>query len=318
MINEQQTFAKASKHPAAGHKLIEAHVEREMKQTLASHIVDETDDDMGSTISSYINSIESNGYAYIPQAFSRAEIAEAKGLVQSWFDKTVSEQSERMPRLNRDQAMVYNLQNKEIAFVKMMMGNDTIEAILKHFLNDRWFTSLPPDSPNYILRSFLARSSNHQMPMHIDSFVPYTGSHPFIMQCSILLEDQTEENGCTVIVPGSHRSDRYASQESFNDAVSIEAQAGDLLFWDSRIWHGARENRTSGTRWAMIATFCRWWIKQAFDIPGNIPQEVYDQLTDSQKAVMGYCSVPYDNEQYGIDMKRSYDLLPKRVGDYKI
>ncbi|MDI5891872.1 phytanoyl-CoA dioxygenase family protein [Halomonas rhizosphaerae] len=269
-------------------------------------------------ISSYISSIETVGYAYVPQAFSQSEISEAKELVRYWFEKTQSEQSERMPRLNRNQSMVYNLQNKDMLFTRMMMGNEIIQTVLKHFLNDYWFSSLPSDAPNYILRSFLARSSNHQMPMHIDSFVPYTGSHPFIMQCSILLEDQTEENGCTVIVPGSHRSDRYAPQESFEDAISIEAKAGDLLFWDSRIWHGARENRTNGTRWAMIATFCRWWIKQAFDIPGNLPQEIYDQLTDGQKAVMGYCSVPYDDEKCGIDMKRSFDMLPKRVGDYKI
>lgn len=270
------------------------------------------------SIENYISSIERDGYAYVPQAFSREEISKAKALVEHWFEKTLSLQSERMPRLNRAQSMVYNLQNKDIFFTSMMMDNVIVESIMKHFLNDPWFSSLPEDAPNYILRSFLARSSNHQMPMHIDSFVPYTGSYPFIMQCSILLEDQTVENGCTVIMPGSHRSDRYAPQESFDEAISIEAKAGDIVFWDSRIWHGARENRTSGTRWALIATFCRWWIKQAFDIPGNLPQEIYDQLTDRQKSVMGFCSVPYDNEQFGIDMKRSFELLPERVEDYRL
>jgi hypothetical protein len=67
----------------------------------------------------------------------------------------------------------------------------------------------------------------------------------------------------------------------------------------------------------MIATFCRWWIKQAFDIPGNLPQELYDQLTEREKSVLGYCSVPYDNEKHGIDMKRSYSLLPQQVVDYR-
>jgi ectoine hydroxylase-related dioxygenase (phytanoyl-CoA dioxygenase family) len=91
-----------------------------------------------------------------------------------------------------------------------------------------------------------------------------------------------------------------------------------LVFWDSRIWHGARENVTGGTRWSIIATFCRWWIKQAFDIPGNLPQEIYDQLSDRQRAVLGFCSVPYDDESRGIDMKRSYALLPANVADYRL
>lgn len=155
------------------------------------------------------------------------------------------------------------------------------------------------------------------MPLHIDSFIPYAGPHVFIMQCSIPLEDQTEDNGCTVLIPGSHLSGKYCSQDAFPSAVSIKARAGDLVFWDSRIWHGARQNTSGGTRWAMIATFCRWWIKQAFDIPGNLPQELYDQLTEREKGVLGYCSVPYDNEKHGIDMKRSYSLLPQQVVDYR-
>lgn len=266
----------------------------------------------------YIRAIERDGYVYIPGAFDRQQISHALELVRHWFDKTLSAQSDRMPRLNQNQPMVYNLQSKDIFFVKMMLGNKLIEEILKHFLNDKWFTALPDDAPNYILRSFLARSSNTKMPMHIDCFVPYTGSYVFVMQCAILLENQSKENGCTVLTPGSHLSDRYAPQESFDSAVPIEGKAGDVVFWDSRIWHGARPNESSGTRWSMIATFCRWWIKQAFDIPGNLPQEIYDQLTDSQKAVMGFCSVPYDDETCGIDMKRGYELLPKKVEDYRL
>ncbi|MEM7130828.1 MAG: phytanoyl-CoA dioxygenase family protein [Chloroflexota bacterium] len=279
--------------------------------------IDTTADNSVSSTTQYISAIEKDGYAYIPQAFSQDVIGEAFSRIKFWFDKTLSNQSDRMPRLNKDQPMVYNLQSKDIMFIKMLLENEEIQSILKHFLNDQWFSSLPADAPNYILRSFLARSSDYRMPMHIDSFVPYTGSYPFIMQCAILLEDQTEENGCTVLVPGSHLSDRYAPQEAYDDAVSIIAKAGDLVVWDSRIWHGARPNTSGGTRWSMIGTFCRWWIKQAFDIPGNLPQEIYDQLTDNQKAILGYCSVPYDDETYGIDMKRSYALLPKRVEDYR-
>lgn len=261
--------------------------------------------------------IERNGYCYIPRMFSPEQVSSALERIRYWFEKTLSTQSERMPYLNKDQPMVYNLQSKDLFLLRMVLGCELIEKVLMHFLNDRWFTSLPADAPNYILRSFLARSSNHQMPLHIDSFIPYSGPYVFIMQCSIALEDQTEDNGCTVLIPGSHLSGRYCVQDAFPTAVSVKARAGDLVFWDSRIWHGARQNTSGGTRWAMIATFCRWWIKQAFDIPGNLPQDLYDELTDREKAVLGYCSVPYDNETYGIDMKRSYALLPQRVADYR-
>lgn len=269
------------------------------------------------TVEECIAAIEKDGYCYVSQMFSPEQVSTALERIQYWFDHTLSSQSERMPYLNKDQSMVYNLQSKDLFLLRMVLGCGLIEKVLMHFLNDRWFTSIPSDAPNYILRSFLARSSNHQMPLHIDSFVPYAGPHVFIMQCSIVLEDQTEKNGCTVLIPGSHLSGKYCSQEAFATAVPIKARAGDLVFWDSRIWHGARQNTSGGTRWAMIATFCRWWIKQAFDIPGNLSQGFYDQLTEREKSVLGYCSVPYDNEKNGIDMKRSYALLPQQVVDYR-
>ncbi len=264
-----------------------------------------------------IAAIEKDGYCYVPQAFSPDQVAHALEKIRAWFDRTLASQSDRMPYLNRNQPMVYNLQGKELSLLRMVLDCELIETVLKRFLNDEWFTSLPKEAPNYILRSFLARSSNHQMPLHIDSFIPYSGPYCYIMQCSIALQDQTEDNGCTVLIPGSHLSGKYCAQEAFPTAISVKARAGDLVFWDSRIWHGARENVSGGTRWAMIATFCRWWIKQAFDIPGNLPQDIYDQLSDREKAILGYCSVPYDTEVYGIDMKRSYRLLPKLVADYR-
>lgn len=283
---------------------------------MSPHVVSEKSGVLPAT-AECIAAIERDGYCYVPQAFSTEQVAEALGRIRYWFDKTLASQSERMPYLNKNQPMVYNLQSKELSLLRMVLGCELIEQVLMHFLNDQWFTSIPKDAPNYIMRSFLARSSNHQMPLHIDSFIPYSGPYCYIMQCSIALEDQTEDNGCTVLIPGSHVSGKYCVQEAFPTAVPIKANAGDLVFWDSRIWHGARQNTSGGTRWAMIATFCRWWIKQAFDIPGNLPQEYYDQLTDREKAILGYCSVPYDHEMYGIDMKRSYALLPQRVADYR-
>ena len=74
--------------------------------------------------------------------------------------------------------------------------------------------------------------------------------------------------------------------------------------------HGAAENRGPGTRWALIATYCRWWVKQMFDIPGTLPPAFFADLTPPQKAVLGYCSIPHRTEADGVDMKRGYADLP--------
>jgi len=38
-----------------------------------------------------------------------------------------------------------------------------------------------------------------------------------------------------------------------------------------RAWHKAERSR-----WSLIATFARWWVKQNFDITGTLPQTVYE------------------------------------------
>jgi ectoine hydroxylase-related dioxygenase (phytanoyl-CoA dioxygenase family) len=78
--------------------------------------------------------------------------------------------------------------------------------------------------------------------------------------------------------------------------VSTASKAGDVVIWDSRIWHGTQENKSGGTRRASIPIFARWWLKQQFNIPQNLLQEIYDQLSENQKAIFGYCSLPYNDE----------------------
>ncbi len=264
------------------------------------------------TMERYVERVERVGYCVMRGCFAVEQAAGLRELIQRHHDTNLVQVSDQVPFLNRDQPMVYNLQAKDRRYLDLLFGVPVLHRLMQHFLNDEWYRPIPADEPNYILRSYLARSSAGRLPIHIDSFVPYGGSHVFIMQASFILEDQTEENGCTIVVPGSHLKEEYAGQE-LDDAVPIEARAGAIVIWDSRLWHGALENTSGSTRWALIATFQRWWLKQAFNITGTLPQDIYASLSPPQKAVLGFCSVPFDTEADGIDMKRGYELLPDRV-----
>lgn len=270
-----------------------------------------------SIMEKYIEELATNGFTKIPNVFDRADTDEALRLIKIWEQKTKDSLSDNIPFLNRESPMVYNLQNKEYFFLKIVLQQPAIEKLLMHFLNDKWFRQIPKDRPNYILRSYLGRSSSKPLPLHIDSFVPYLGNYVYSLQVLVPLEDQTKENGCTLFVPGSHKVGEYVEQTALKDAIPVESKVGDVVIFDSRTWHGTGENTTSGTRWSIISTYTRWWVKQAFDIPKNLPQAIYDQLTDSEKAVLGFCSIPYDNETIGIDMKRGYESLLEKVTDYK-
>lgn len=260
-----------------------------------------------------IEQIETNGYYLIPGVFSKGDMERALKLVKEWDTKAAPSLATNVPYLNQNQSMVYNLQNKDLYFLQLLFGSTVVHDTLKHYLNDPWYKPIPPDEPNYILRGYIARSSKESLPLHIDSLVPYQGSYAISMQFAIILEDQDEENGCTLVIPGSHKSGEYVSQEALRDALPIPSKAGDIVIWDSRLWHGALANRSTRTRWSLIATFTRWWIKQSFNFTDGLPAHIFNELTDSQKAMLGFCSVPFLNEAEGIDMKTGYDALPRHA-----
>ena len=263
-----------------------------------------------------IKKIKTDGYCRIPQAFSQEEIQKALDLTNSWYDKTKGS-ANNLSALTRNDLYLFNPHYKDHYFLELFFKPAILHEILMYFLNDKWFKAIPQDEPNYILQNYMGRSSDEALAMHIDSFVPYHSEYPFMIQAGITLEEQTEENGCFVVIPGSHLSGEYVEQDAFKDAIPVLSQPGDLLLWDSRIWHGTRENKTDGTRWSLIAAFSRWWVKQMFDYPMGLPQEIYEKLTDNQKAMLGFCSIPYPNEQEGVDKKRGYDKLLPHVDDYK-
>lgn len=222
------------------------------------------------------------------------------------------------PFLNRGHDTLYNLQREDLAFCRAFTGNPLLMRILGGLLNDAWYRQIPQDRPNFILRALAGRSSGATaMPLHIDSFVPSSGKLCIACQVAIVLEDQTPQRGCTVLVPGSHLSDGYADQAAMPEAIPVETRAGDIVIWDSRIWHGALGNATGASRWSLIATFVRWWMKQNFDITGTLPERIYQALTDDEKAVLGYCSLPPRDELERSDMKTGHDQLRASVAAYR-
>jgi hypothetical protein len=260
----------------------------------------------------YHREIQHQGYTLMPQVFNAENIAELKQLIHQEWEKSAKDPAtlRNIPVLNQGHQIIYNLQNKNMHFFKVFMQQPLLLNLLIHCLNDEWYKQIPKESPNFILRSLLARSSgNSPMPLHIDSFIPNAGPHISIIQAAIVLEDQNLANGCTLVVPGSHQFNRYATQDWLKYAVPIESKAGDVVLWDSRVWHGASANTTPNSRWSVIATFCRWWIKQNYDITGSIPKAFIQDLSNEEKAVLGFCSVPPRDEHERLDIKTGYEVF---------
>lgn len=254
-----------------------------------------------------IANIKSRGYFIIRQSFCSDVLQQIKRELNTIIN-CFEPPSNEVPYLNSQSFLIYNPDHKSLFILHFLLRQDPlIHALLKHFLNDPWYRKIPESLPNYVLRASIARSSSSEaLPLHIDSFSPSSSTHVCVMRILYCIEESSLLTGATVVVPGSHLSDRYASQDAISSAIALELKPGDVAIWDSRLWHGALPNTSSKTRWALVATYTRWWIKQNYQKPLSIPSEYLDTLLRAEKTIIGLDSYPPFDEYERIDIKGGY------------
>jgi len=270
-------------------------------------------DELNQIKSDLINS----GFKVVRNFLDNNTISELKKIIEGKYNENIESKIsyKGIPERDSKDRMVYSLQNLDKKFIDLISSTE-IESILIPFLNDKYYRFIPEEEPNYILNYFNARSSGNKLDLHIDSHIPYVGEHIFMMQVVFLLEKSTIDNGCTIVVTGSHNSGKYTDR-SIEKVTSLEGEPGDMIIWDSRLWHGTTENITSNTRWAIVSTFSQWWIKQANDIPKGLENNVFKTLTDKQKQLLGFLSLPPKDPTKRVNTKCGYDFLKDNVNDFE-
>ncbi len=153
-----------------------------------------------------------------------------------------------------------------------------------------------------------------QPEFHIDQ--KWAAGHldyPIVVTVFYLLTEFTYDNGCTLVVPGSHKiptppygvirhdkpevegrpawdRNRYSdiAPEVTKDAVPVEGPAGTAFIFEGRLWHAAGINTTGEMRAHVNGFHCAPYIRQRELYSMNLRQDVIDQLSDAQLTMLGF------------------------------
>lgn len=107
-----------------------------------------------------------------------------------------------------------------------------------------------------------------------------------------LLDDFTESNGATRIVPGSQRSGKVPRDvmpdpaQSHPDEILLTAPAGTVVIFNSHTWHGGTLNRTEQPRRALHSYFTRRDQKQQLDQKAFIRPETHQRLSPAARFIL--------------------------------
>lgn len=107
------------------------------------------------------------------------------------------------------------------------------------------------------------------------------------------LDDVTAANGATCFVPGSHRLNRLPRPDEMADAVAaavpMEAPAGSLIVFDSRVWHRTGANTTADVRRAVAFG---WYTRPIYRTQENwflaLDPSVRQFASDDLLVLLGY------------------------------
>ncbi|MGB3808934.1 MAG: phytanoyl-CoA dioxygenase family protein [Parvibaculum sp.] len=131
-----------------------------------------------------------------------------------------------------------------------------------------------------------------EMVLHADQiFVPEPWpAEPQGVNVCWCVDDFTEENGATRMVPGSHLHHRNPkAEEAATDTVPLEAPAGTMIVMEARVWHKTGLNRTADKRRAGIFA---WYTRPIYRTQENwflaLDPSVRQFASDTMLELLGY------------------------------
>jgi ectoine hydroxylase-related dioxygenase (phytanoyl-CoA dioxygenase family) len=188
-----------------------------------------------------------------------------------------------------------------IEFLQTLLENGFIQSLQDNFFHSKC-----------ILNSFSALNNlpkpNFSAVVHRDLRF-YSGDFPIMLNCLIMVDDFTIENGGTYLLTGSHLEERKPTDEEFFDkAIQATGKRGDILIFNANVWHSSAPNKTTDNRRAIPFTISKSFMKQLLDYPRALGYDKMNSFTYEMQQFLGYHSrVPASlNEWYQPEENRFY------------
>jgi ectoine hydroxylase-related dioxygenase (phytanoyl-CoA dioxygenase family) len=190
--------------------------------------------------------------------------------------------------------VVYNLHNKNLAWYKLFSHPEVLKVLDEMLMEGSYNNAEPYYMYNNSARCPLKGNPGQQL--HLDSRLPGM-NYCLVANVIWMLDDFTEQNGATRVYPGSHKFLNFTENgKVYDEEILITGKKGSVLIFNANLWHGGGPNFDGSSRWALALGYARWFIKPAFDYFQNVPNEIYNSLSEEQKKIIGLHLTPPKDE----------------------
>ncbi len=225
-----------------------------------------------------MDAVERNGYVVIENLISEELVAEIK--------------EDLIPRFEFDSGRNnfegFKTQRLYAFFEKSLICNPLVEHPLILGCLDRIF------EPNYLLSQLQAINilpGEAPQPLHPDdSFYRVPRPRPPLGAATIwAIDDFTEENGATVVIPKSHLwDDRMPTEADLAMLEPVVMPAGSVVFFVGTLWHGGGANRSDAARLCVSAQYCAPWCRTQENYSLSLSRETVKRCSEHIQRMLGY------------------------------
>lgn len=125
-----------------------------------------------------------------------------------------------------------------------------------------------------------------------DGVYPVARPHQeLIVNTMWALDDFTEANGATHVVPGSHRWVEQKPEPGMPTERAI-MPAGSVMFFVGSVFHGGGANTTDAPRLGVILEYAAGWLRQQENQYLAVPRETVLTLPQRLQELLGYSIYP--------------------------
>jgi ectoine hydroxylase-related dioxygenase (phytanoyl-CoA dioxygenase family) len=130
-------------------------------------------------------------------------------------------------------------------------------------------------------------------PMFLHSDTDYVPAPfpPYALVANIMwfLDEFTDENGATRIVPMSHKKLRPPHYGKTYDTVPVTGPRGTMMVFHGALWHQTGPNRTKDQkRHGILCYYCRPFMRQQENFFKSLDEAVLARATPRLRQLLGY------------------------------